>query len=97
MSDKTVAAARALVAAIITIAGIYGFNLPVGDEMLYSIIVAIVYLITEAVIWWKNNNWTPQASRAQIILNAEKEGNLKVIQAVDEILEMIHEGVEEDA
>jgi len=97
MSDRTVAAARALAAAIITIAGIYGFNMPIGDEMLYSVIVAAIYLITEAIIWWKNNNWTHEASTAQVILDALKSGDEEVAAAVDEIIAGIHErsGVED--
>ena len=101
MTDRTSAAIRAIAAAIITIAGLYGFQLPFADdeayELIYSAIVCLAYLIVEARIWWKNNNWTPQASRAQLILDAEKAGDEEVIQAVDDIIAGIHEraGIED--
>lgn len=90
MSDRTMAALRAVAAAIITIAGIYGFNMPVGEEMLYSAFVCLAFLIVEARIWWRNNNVTDAASDCQVILDAYKNGDPEVIEAVADIIELIH-------
>ena len=97
MTDRTLAIARLLVAFIVDVAAIYGYSLPVGEEMLYPICALVVMAITHAWVWWKNNNVTDEAGKAQVLLNAMKADDPEVIQAVDDIIAAIHEEGIEDA
>lgn len=97
MTDKTMAIARCIVAAIIEIAGIIGFTLPIGEESLYCIVASLVMAATYLWVWWKNNNVTDEASKAQILLDAMKADDPEVIQAVGDIIQAIHEEGLEDA
>ena len=82
---------------IIDIAAVYGYSLPVGEELLYSIAALVVMAVTHAWVWWKNNNVTDEASKSQLILNMLKKNDPDVTQAVDEIIAAIHEdaGIED--
>lgn len=97
MTDRTLAIARLLVAFIVDVAAIYGYTLPVGEEMLYPICALVVMLVTHVWVWWKNNNVTDEASKAQILLDAMKADDPEVIQAVGDIIQAIHEEGLEDA
>ena len=97
MTDRTLAIARLLVAFIVDVAAIYGYTLPVGEEMLYPICALVVMLITHVWVWWKNNNVTDEASKAQILLDAMKADDPEVIHAVGDIIQAIHEEGLEDA
>ena len=97
MTDRTLAIARLLVAFIVDVAAIYGYTLPVGEEMLYPICALVVMLVTHVWVWWKNNNVTDEAGKAQVLLNAMKADDPEVIQAVDDIIQAIHEEGIEDA
>lgn len=96
MSDRTMAVIRIIAGAIITIAGIYGFSLPFGEETIYSALVAAVFLITQVALWWKNNNVTDAASLAQSLLDRLKAGDAEVIEAVDKLIEEINAEEVED-
>lgn len=96
MTDRTMAVLRIVAGAIITIAGIYGFSLPFGEETVYSALVAAIFLITQIILWWRNNNVTEAASKAQVILDRCKAGDPEVIEAVDGLIESINEEVAED-
>lgn len=96
MTDRTMAVIRIIAGAIITIAGIYGFSLPFGEETIYSALVAAVFLITQVVLWWKNNNVTDAASLAQSLLDRLKAGDAEVIEAVDRLIEGINAEEVED-
>lgn len=91
MTDRTLAIARLLVAFIVDVAAIYGYTLPVGEEMLYPICALVVMLVTHVWVWWKNNNVTEEASKSQILLQAMKDDDPEVIQAVDDIIAAIHD------
>ena len=97
MDDRTLAVARLLVALIVDIAAVYGYSLPVGEELLYSIAALVVMAITHIWVWWKNNNVTEAASKSQLILNSLKADDPEVIQAVDDIIAAIHDesGIED--
>ena len=97
MDDRTIAVARLLVALIVDIAAVYGYSLPVGEELLYSIAALVIMAVTHIWVWWKNNNVTDEASKSQILLRAMKEDDPDVIQAVDDIIAAIHEDGIEDA
>lgn len=97
MTDRTLAIARLLVAFIVDVAAIYGYTLPVGEEMLYPICALVVMLVTHVWVWWKNNNVTDEASKAQILLDAMKADDPEVIKAVGDIIQAIHEEGLEDA
>ena len=96
MTDRTKAVLRIVAGAIITIAGIYGFGLPFGEETVYSALVAAIFLITQVILWWRNNNVTEAASKAQVILDRCKAEDQEVIEAVDGLIESINEEVAED-
>lgn len=97
MTDKTMAIARCIVAAIIEIAGIIGFTLPIAEENLYCIVASLVMAGAYLWVWWKNNNVSHSASQAQILLNSMKQGDVEVISDVREIIDRIHEeaGIED--
>lgn len=97
MTDRTLAIARLLVAFIVDVAAIYGYTLPVGEEMLYPICALVVMLITHVWVWWKNNNVTDEAQKSQVILDMLKADDPEVINAVDDIIRAIHEEGIEDA
>ena len=97
MTDRTLAIARLLVAFIVDVAAIYGYTLPVGEEMLYPICALVVMLITHVWVWWRNNNVTEAAQKSQVILDMLKADDPEVIQAVDDIIQAIHEEGIEDA
>lgn len=96
MSDRTLAVIRIIAGAIITIAGIYGFSLPFGEETVYSGLVCAVFLIVQVILWWKNNNVTDAASNAQVILDRYKAQDPEVIKAVNTLIENINLDVEEN-
>ena len=97
MSDRTLAVARLLVAFVVDVAAIYGYTLPVGEEMLYPICALVVMVVTHVWVWWRNNNWTDEASKSQVLLNAMKDGDEEVISGVQDLIEGIHErsGIED--
>ena len=97
MTDKAMAIARCIVAAIIEIAGIIGFTMPIGEESLYCIVASLVMAGAYLWVWWKNNNVSHSASQAQILLNSMKQGDVEVISDVREIIDRIHEeaGIED--
>lgn len=97
MTDRTLAIARLLVAFIVDVAAIYGYTLPVGEEMLYPICALVVMLVTHVWVWWKNNNVTDEAQKSQVILDMLKADDPEVINAVDDIIRAIHEEGIEDA
>ena len=97
MTDRTLAIARLLVAFIVDVAAIYGYTLPVGEEMLYPICALVVMLVTHVWVWWRNNNVTEAAQKSQIILDMLKADDPEVINAVDDIIRAIHEEGIEDA
>ena len=97
MDDRTLAIARLLVATIVDVAAIYGYTLPVGEEMLYPICALVVMLVTHVWVWWRNNNVTEAAQKSQVILDMLKADDPEVIQAVDDIIAAIHEEGIEDA
>ena len=94
MDDRTLAVARLLVALIVDIAAVYGYSLPVGEELLYSIAALLVMAVTHIWVWWKNNNVTEEAGKAQVLLHALKADDPEITEAVDELIAHIHEGVE---
>ena len=97
MTDRTLAIARLLVAFIVDVAAIYGYTLPVGEEMLYPICALVVMLVTHVWVWWKNNNVTAAAAKAQVLLYAMKAGDTEVEDGVMELIQGIHEraGIED--
>ena len=97
MTDRTIAIARIIVAAIIEIAGIIGFSLPIGEESLYCIVASIVMCATFCYTAWKNHNFTHAASQVQILLDSYKSGDIETIEGVQSLVEHIHEksGIED--
>jgi len=91
MTDREMAIARVIVAAIIEIAGIIGFTLPVGEESLYCMVASAVMLATFLYTAWKNHNVTHAASEVQVILDAMKRDDVEVIEAVNDLVEKIHD------
>jgi hypothetical protein len=52
----------------------FGYELlPFGNETIVAGISVIALADTEIWNHWKNNNWTPEAERAQKFLDGEKE------------------------
>lgn len=97
MTDRTLAVARLLVTFIIDVAAIYGFTLPIGEELLYPICALVVMILTHVWVWWRNNNVTDAAQKSQVILDMLKADDPEVINAVDDIIRAIHEEGIEDA
>ncbi|GAB3801036.1 phage holin [Virgibacillus kimchii] len=54
----------------------FGYELlPFRDEAIVAGISVVALAGTEIWNHWKNNNWTPEAERAQKYLDGEKEAN----------------------
>lgn len=48
----------------------FNFNpLPISDETVYTVVSAVITLITWIWGFWKNNNFTKEAKEAQLYLN----------------------------
>lgn len=50
-----------------------GYNpLPFSDEAIYEVFTGIFTVYSILLVWWKNNNMTPEAQKAQLQLEREK-------------------------
>lgn len=50
-----------------------GYNpLPFSDEAVYEVFTGIFTVYSILLVWWKNNNMTPEAQKAQLQLEREK-------------------------
>lgn len=76
MSEKQAAIARLIIIILAVVnqsLTIAGYNpLPFSDETLYEAITALFTGYAVILAWWKNNNVTPEAQKAQNELNRLK-------------------------
>ena len=76
MSEKQAAIARLIIIILAVVnqsLTLAGYNpLPFSDEALYEAITALFTGYAIILTWWKNNNMTPEAQKAQRELNRLK-------------------------
>jgi len=65
-----------VVTAIVNIANVYGYS--VDAAPIVNVVLSILSALTIAYSWWKNQNVTDAAQRAQKYLNELKKGNHNV-------------------
>lgn len=73
MNEKTKAIVT-LIVAVLTVINValqaFGFiPLPITEDMIYAAVSSILAIIACVYAWWKNNNITDAAQKAQEVLN----------------------------
>lgn len=67
MDEKVKAILTIVVTAAVNIANVYGYA--VDAEAWVNVALSVASAVTVAYAWWKNQNVTPEAQQAQLVLN----------------------------
>lgn len=67
MDEKAKAILTIVVTAAVNIANVYGYA--VDAEAWVNVALSVLSAVTVAYAWWKNQNVTPEAQQAQLVLN----------------------------
>lgn len=67
MDEKAKAILTIIVTAAVNIANVYGYA--VDAEAWVNVALSVASAVTVAYAWWKNQNVTPEAQQAQLVLN----------------------------
>ena len=67
MDEKAKAILTIVVTAAVNIANVYGYA--VDAEAWVNVALSVASAVTVAYAWWKNQNVTPEAQQAQLVLN----------------------------
>lgn len=70
-SERVKAIATIVVTAIVNIVNLWGYSVDLDAAI--STVLTILSAITWVWCWWKNQNVTPEAAKAQVVLDALKE------------------------
>lgn len=65
-----------VVTAIVNIANVYGYSVDAGP--IINVVLSVLSALTIVYSWWKNQNVTDAAQRAQKYLKELKKGNHNV-------------------
>lgn len=71
MDEKTKAIITIIVTAVVNVANVCGFAF--NADAWVSVVLSIASAITVLWSWWKNQNITPEAQKAQIYLDELKQ------------------------
>lgn len=89
MGEQTKAIISSLVSIVIIVAGMFGLNL--SEDIVTTVVTAIIMLAVLVYDIWKNHNFTSEAGLAQRVLNS-----LKAEVLTDEQVEKLLEEVAND-
>lgn len=73
MSERAKAIITIVITAVLNIANLYGFAVDAGAVV--NAVLTVLSFICIAWSWWKNQNVTPEAQDAQLLLNKLKMEN----------------------
>lgn len=96
MSQTTRAILRLVIELIVAILPVVGISVSFDVDSLYTIVAALITGIVTVYAAWKNHNFTSLSANMQQIKDACESMDLDVYVAVQNIVEELNEGEDED-